>query len=183
MGNGRVYHKANDHIYMNKNSKMNLNGQLIIGANAHSKDRKSSVFRFDENSKLTLLGNFKFMYDADVVLFKGAELELGNDSFINSNCKIRCHNKISIGNGCAISHDFTVMDSDVHKLNGTISNGAVSIGNHVWIGTRVTILKGVSIGDGAVVSACSLVTRDVPAGALVGGIPARVIKEKVSWEL
>ena len=130
IGKGQILHNANDHFYLKNNSILELNGQLFVGANAHSKDRRSCVFRLEDNSKLSLHGNFKFMYDADVILFKGAELVLGKDSFINSNCKIRCHNKISIGDGCAISHDFTVMDSDVHKLNGTISKGDVIIGNH-----------------------------------------------------
>lgn len=57
----------------------------------------------------------------------------------------------------------------------------ISIGDHVWIGARSTILKGVSIGDGAVVAAGSLVTRDVPPGALVGGSPARMVRPKVEW--
>nr|MBQ4455475.1 acyltransferase [Clostridia bacterium] len=122
------------------------------------------------------------MYGADIVLFKGAALELGKDSFINSDCKIRCHRKIVIGDDCAISHDFTVMDSDAHKLNGHSSTEPVIIGNHVWIGTRVTILNGVHVGDGAVIAAGSIVTRDVPPGTLVGGVPMKVIKENVTWE-
>jgi acetyltransferase-like isoleucine patch superfamily enzyme len=52
----------------------------------------------------------------------------------------------------------------------------VRIGNDVWIGTRAIILPGVQIGDGAIIGAGSVVTRDVPALAVVGGVPARVIK-------
>ncbi|HHT25364.1 MAG TPA: acyltransferase [Clostridiaceae bacterium] len=122
------------------------------------------------------------MYGADIILFEGAELYLGCNSFINSDCKIRCHNKITIGDDCAISHDFTIMDSDAHKLNGKTSCGPIQIGNHVWIGTRVTILNGVQIGDGAVIAAGAVVTHDVPSKALAGGIPAKVIKEGVTWE-
>lgn len=58
----------------------------------------------------------------------------------------------------------------------------IRIGDHVWIGLRATILKGVSIGDGAVVGAGSMVIRDVPSGALVAGVPARVIRESVTWQ-
>ncbi len=56
------------------------------------------------------------------------------------------------------------------------------IGDWVWIGCRATVLKGVTIGDGAVVAAGSVVTRDVPPAALVGGNPARVLRERVTWE-
>ena len=116
-------------------------------------------------------------------MFKGAYLKLGKNSFINSGCKLRCHKEITIGDNCAISHDFTVMDSDAHALNGSRNTNPVHIGNHVWIGTRVTILNGVTIGDGAVIAAGALVTQDVPAGCLAGGIPAKVIKENVEWEI
>ena len=57
----------------------------------------------------------------------------------------------------------------------------VVIHDHVWVGARVTILKGVEIGEGAVVAAGSVVTHDVPAHALVGGNPARVIRQDVDW--
>lgn len=121
-------------------------------------------------------------YGADIILFNEACLKLGRDSFINSDCKIRCHKQIVIGNDCAISHDFTIMDSDAHEICGNRNTKPVYIGNHVWIGTRVTVLSGVNIGDGAVVAAGALVTNDVPAGALVGGVPAHIIREKVEWE-
>jgi hypothetical protein len=55
------------------------------------------------------------------------------------------------------------------------------IGDRVWIGCGATVLSGVSIGDGAVVGAASVVTADVPAGVVVAGTPARVIHEGVSW--
>ena len=75
------------------------------------------------------------------------------------------------------------MDRDYHKLESeTEVYKPVTIGNHVWIGCRCLILKGVTIGDGAVVAAGSVVTRDVPGGALVGGNPAKIIKEKVTWK-
>ena len=82
-----------------------------------------------------------------------------------------------------ISHDFTVMDSDAHALEGSRNTNPVHIGNHVWIGTRVTILNGVTVGDGAVIAAGSVVTKDVAPNSLVGGVPAKMIKNKVEWEV
>jgi acetyltransferase-like isoleucine patch superfamily enzyme len=71
------------------------------------------------------------------------------------------------------------MDSDYHDLNDHSLPGKsspVKIGDNVWLGARATVLKGVTIGDGAVVAAGALVTRDVPSRTVVAGVPARVIK-------
>lgn len=78
---------------------------------------------------------------------------------------------------------FTIMDSDAHYLEGDNHTNPIHIGNHVWIGSRVTILNNVTIGDGAVIAANSVVTGDVKAHTLVGGCPAKVIRENVEWSL
>lgn len=180
-GNGKIHLKKSDHLIVNKSARINLKGSIELSSLSMGDNRRTSLLRMDENSTLDCNG-FSFMYGADIILFKGAHLELGKNSFINSDCKIRCHKEITIGEDCAISHDFTVMDSDAHELDGKRNTNPVHIGNHVWIGTRVTILNGVTVGDGAVIAAGSLVNRDVPAGSLVGGVPAKVIKEKVNWK-
>lgn len=154
---------------------------LSFGSCYRCRSGRPSILTLGKGSRVVVKGSFDFYYGADVQLFDGAVLTLG-DSFINSDCKVRCHESITIGNGCAISHDFTVMDSNAHKLDGSRGTAPVTIGDHVWIGTRVTVLPGVTIGDGAVVAAGALVTMDVPTGALVGGVPAKVIREHVKWE-
>ena len=160
-----------------------LNGDLRIGANDIKRGLRPSSIRLDTNSCIETKGSFSIMYNADIVLFGGAVLSLGKDSFINSNCIIRCHNRISIGDQCAISHDFTVMDSNAHELNGDRTPKEVIIGNHVWIGTRVTILPGVHVGDGAIIAAGSVVTKDVESNTLVAGNPARQVKTSVEWNI
>ena len=180
-GKGFLIKDGCDKLKLSKSSRLILNGDLRLNSNRVGKNFRPSILRMDENSELECHG-FSFMYGADIILFKGSHLELGKGSFINSDCKIRCHKEITIGESCAISHDFTVMDSDAHELDGNRNTNPVHIGNHVWIGTRVTILNGVTVGDGAVIAAGSLVTKDVPAGSLVGGVPAKVIKEKVEWK-
>ncbi len=180
-GNGKLFLHEKSHAVFGSGSILALSGNLNFGSCYRGSSGRPSLLTFGEGSKMVVKSNFNFYYGADVQLFAGATLILG-DGFINSDCKIRCHQSISIGDGCAISHDFTVMDSNAHMLNGSRGTAPVVIGDHVWIGTRVTVLPGVVIGDGAVVAAGTLVTKDVPAGALVGGVPAKIIREHVEWE-
>lgn len=180
-GRGKIICDWTDSLKIDPTSKIILNGNLCLNQNRKGYNGRTSILRMDKKSVLHIEGNFNFSYDADIILFPKAVLSLGKGSFINSNCKIRCHREISIGQYCAISHDFTVMDSDAHSLNGHTYRKPVHIGNHVWVGTRVTILKGVTIGDGAVLAAGSVVVHDIPKRCLAAGIPAKVIKENVTW--
>ncbi len=112
-----------------------------------------------------------------------AEIVIGSRTYIGDRTEIHAGQRVSIGDGCDISWDCVIMDRDYHKLNTEKEVFApVTIGNHVWIGCKATILKGVTIGEGAVIAAGSVVTKDVPARALVGGNPARILKEEVTWK-
>ena len=113
-----------------------------------------------------------------LAVFKGAELFIGEDSFING-ARIAAKTKISIGNNVHIAPEVVIMDSDFHDKKDLSNEGvssAITIRNNVWIATRVTILKGVEIGEGAVVAAGSVVTKNVIPYTLVGGVPAKFIK-------
>lgn len=82
---------------------------------------------------------------------------------------------ISIGDDTIIGYNTVILAHEF--LQRELRTGPVEIGKNVMIGANVTILPGVRIGDGATVSACSLVNQDVPAGALAGGVPARVLAD------
>ena len=84
---------------------------------------------------------------------------------------------ITIGRDCKIARDVIIMDTDQHALpNSELVARPVTIEDRVWIGARAIVLKGVTIGHDAVVGAGSVVTRDVPPGAVVGGVPARILR-------
>lgn len=178
----KICRTCEDYLMIDDSAVINLGGTLILGENRKEANGRSSILRMDKESVLQVKGNFSFYYGADIVLFQRAKLILGRNSYINSDCKIRCRNEIKIGNKCAISHDFTVMDSDFHKINGKDLSKPVIIEDHVWIGTRVTVLKGVTIGEGSIVAAGSVVTKDIPPRCMAAGVPAKVIKEDVEWE-
>ena len=109
----------------------------------------------------------------------GKNITIGKDVFINSGCHFQDQGGIEIGDGALIGHN-VVLATINHDLNPKENRknhyAAIKIGAHVWIGSNATVLPGVTIGDYAVVAAGAVVTRDVPAMTVVGGVHARVLK-------
>jgi acetyltransferase-like isoleucine patch superfamily enzyme len=139
-----------------------------------------SLLEMQENSTLNIKNGFQVCPGCHIIVVKGATLSLGS-GYINRNSKIKCFDSIEIGENVVISENCTIWDSDVHTIQCTDRTKPIKIGNHVWIGTNCVILKGVTIGDGAVIAAGSVVNRDIPSKALVGGVPAKVLRENVNW--
>ena len=176
-----IYNPRLTHFMFGRGAAIQLNGNLEIGANSFGNNKRSNLLRIDEGGTVVVDGGFKFMYGLDAIVFKGGKLVCGKGSFINSDCKLRCHKSILIGQDCKISHDFTVMDSDVHHLNGDNHTSEVVIGDHVWIGTRVTVLSGSKIGAGSVVAAGAVVRGEYPPNSLIGGVPAKILRSDIEW--
>lgn len=105
---------------------------------------------------------------------------MGENSVINSNCRIDTRGGIEIGSNVSISEDVILLTAD-HDLDSTDFKGRnkkIIIYDFVWIGTRTMLLPGVTIGEGAVVAAGSVVTKNVDSLAVVGGVPAKFIRER-----
>jgi acetyltransferase-like isoleucine patch superfamily enzyme len=109
----------------------------------------------------------------------GKNLTLGEDVFINQGCRFQDTGGISIGDGSLIGHGsiLTTLNHAVDpRRRADMTPAPVVIGRQVWLGASVTVVPGVTIGDGAIVGAGAVVTKDVPANAIVGGVPARLIR-------
>ena len=106
-------------------------------------------------------------------------LKIGNGTYLNRNTLIVCEDRVEIGKNCKIAWDVIIMDSDLHPINESspIVNKPVYIEDDVWIGCRSIILKGVTIGHGAVIAAGSVVTKNIPPRTVYGGSPAKLIAE------
>jgi len=111
---------------------------------------------------------------------RGASLSLGS-GYINTGLNLACFHLIEIGRGVQIAENISIRDSDNHPVVGNQRTKPIRIGDHVWIGMNTTILKGVSVGNGAVIAPGSVVVRDVPARSLVAGVPAVVKKTDIDW--
>jgi len=173
------------------------NGALLAGCtvDCRSGESKDRVV-FGRNSVLSC----RIVLERNI-----GTVSVGNDSFIGGS-QIICAHRIDIGSNVLVSWGCNIVDHDSHSLDwsdraedvrkwreGLLTGGlekasalknwdvvemaAIKIQDKVWLGMNVTVLKGVTIGEGAVVAAGSIVTKDVPPWTLVAGNPARVIKE------
>ena len=107
-----------------------------------------------------------------------AELKIGDKVFLNHGVHLSVSKKVIIGNNVNIAEDCLIIDNDFHKVGkAEIKTEAIIIGNDVWISSRSTILRGVNIGDGAVIGAGSVVTKSIPAFTLAADNPAKVIRK------
>jgi acetyltransferase-like isoleucine patch superfamily enzyme len=177
---------GNSRILLQKTSKIINKGSFCMGVSPSIDivpTKQPCVLQMLEKSVLIINGRFNTESGVIISVFKDATLEVGANVIVSYNSRILCFENIKIGNDSLISWDVEVKDSDLHNISreGFVMSKPIQIGNHVLIGSRAMILKGVRIGDGAVVAAGAVVTRDVPENCLVAGVPARVVRENIKW--
>ena len=135
-------------------------------------------------------GNASIGRGSKISVGENAMLTLGEDFQITGNSEIICQKKITFGSQCLLSWDILLMDTDFHYIFDDKDNlinppRPITIGNHVWIGCKNTILKGVSIADDVIISANSTITRNVEeTNCIVGGHGkyVEIIKRNISWK-
>ncbi len=113
---------------------------------------------------------------------KTARIEIGSHTATSNNVTLIANDLIEIGENCLIGDLVSIVDSDFHAIDLNMrkkSNGEtkpVFIGDNVWLGSRVMVFKGVSIGENSVIAAGSIVSKSIPGNVVAGGIPAKVIR-------
>ena len=172
-----------------RKNKIKISGNnniLYIGKNSLLRD--SNIF-IKGNNNIIYIGDDCVVNNTSIILDnEGSEIRIGNKTSI---AKVQIVSlepyKIEIGEDCMLSYDIEIRNTDSHKIydkntNERINEGSsINIGNHVWLGMRAIILKGVTIGDNSIVAAGSIVTKDVKANTIISGNPAKQIKENVYW--
>lgn len=109
----------------------------------------------------------------------GRNTHIGKNVFINSCCHFQDQGGIFIGDGCLIGHCVvmaTLNHDHAPSKRQNLHHKPIRIGNGVWIGANAVITAGVTIGDNAIIAAGAVVTKDVPADMIAGGVPAKIIK-------
>lgn len=146
---------------------------------------------WDVFGTLVIKGHVSIGRGTKISIGREAVLTLGDNFVITGNSEIICQKEITFGSDCLLSWDILMMDTDFHhiydKSNNLINTPkAISIGNHVWIGCKNTILKGVSIADDNIISANSTITRSVnETNCIISGHgkSIEVLKKDIRWEL
>lgn len=110
----------------------------------------------------------------------GRNITVGEDVFINACCHFQDHGGVTLGDGCQIGHNvvFATLNHELSPATRKLTHPApIVLGRNVWVGSNATILQGVTIGDNAIVGAGAVVTKDVAANTIVGGVPAKFLRE------
>lgn len=186
-----------------RSSQLHICNKSLISIKKDAKielgDNSSFEFNLNEDpfkkvrySKLILSQGSKLIVNGHVQMFESVRIEcgykavlkLGDGTYINHDSEIRCRHLVDIGKRVAIAYGVLIQDSDYHPIYENDGKEkpqtlAIKIGNDVWIGANAIILKGVTIGEGAIVAAGSVVTKDVPSHSLVAGNPATLIRLNV----
>jgi len=156
--------------------------KLHLGTSFERSHFNNTNLKIDEGGELIINGIFSFHTGGVINIASGGVLEIGS-GYAAENVDISCYRNIKIGQYVAISKGVAISDSNQHTIKGMEQENLrpIIIGEHVGIGTRAMILTGVTVGDGAIIAAGAVVTRDIPEKCFVAGVPAKVIKENVEW--
>ena len=169
-------------VQLDSSGKLVLNGRLTTGVKQLKHSKMETRILIEKDSEMVVNGDFVMFGDSYIRVAPGGKLIL-HDGFINENVQITVGDVVDIGEGFTCGRDVIIRSYDGHVIDEPDYriSAPIKIGKHVWVGQGATILKGVEIGDGAIIAAGALVTKDVPSRTIVGGVPAKVIKENVKW--
>ena len=138
------------------------------------------------NGKLKIKGNYSIGRGCRFDIRRDASVSIGKGGYINCNSTIIIMHKLSIGDNCAISWNCQFLDEDFHTIDYAEKKetpNSIEIGNHVWIGCGVKVYKGTKIPGGCVVASDTVLKGKFDKeNCLIGGNPAKILKENIQWK-
>lgn len=174
--NSEVIANSDTHQYMHKLAQEALQITSIINNGYHTPEEITQLFEKLIGKKVGKnFGMFPPFY-TDC----GKNITIGDNVFLNSGCKMQDQGGITIGDGTLVGHNvvFATINHDENpSKRANMHPKPICIGKNVWIGANATILAGVTIGDGAIIAAGAVVNKDVKPFTMVGGVPAKFIKQ------
>ena len=176
-------------LRLSSKSNIEIKGRLAIKGMPLIDIRKGSRLCIGDNVTLNSKNrDYHINLHSPVKLFaegEGAEIRIGDKTRIHGTC-IHAFESVIIGKGCLIAGNCQIIDGNGHdlsfpnveeRINSKGTSSPVTIEDYVWIGANSIVLPGVTIGRGSVISANSVVVRDIPPMVVAGGNPAIIIKE------
>lgn len=167
--------------------KIRPNNHIQVGKN--TRIRYCDIFVNGENNQLIIHDGANLKGVSIELNGNNCRLEIGKNCVIGENCFFSSREngtQLSIGDNCMFSRNIKVMTSDGHDIlrNGKRINPAknIHIGSHVWLADNVTVLKGISIGNGSIVGINSTVTHSIESNSIAAGNPARIITNAIDWQ-
>jgi acetyltransferase-like isoleucine patch superfamily enzyme len=154
--------------------RMSLDGMLFLGPRVTLQIGRGATVRF---------GRWVWVGHGTKIRCHEGEVSIGDKTVLGQECTISAYQHVSIGEQCILADRVMLIDFDHNvaeverpvRVQG-IYKRDVRVGNNVWIGHGAQILRGATVGDNAIVGANAVVTKNVPANAVVAGVPARIIR-------
>lgn len=177
-------------LFFRRRINANLGNNIIM-------PNKINIENHASRNSIVISDNNEFSDDFHIRCYKNGFIKIGMYNWMSLRTQIVCAQKIEIGDFCIFGRDVYISDTNEHPVNSIIRLEAtktywktklvdryigidscpIKIGDNVWIGERAIILKGVTIGDNAVIAAGSVVTKNVDKNTIVAGNPAKFIKK------
>jgi acetyltransferase-like isoleucine patch superfamily enzyme/coenzyme F420-reducing hydrogenase beta subunit len=169
-------------ISIDKGARVFLQAPFCMGEKHIIKSNNDTRLAIEDFGRMIVNGRFDMRQGTFIWIKRSGTLEIGG-GFMHEGTHITCGNYIKIGKNCHIAKDVVIRDLDGHYIEEPKyrTSKPVCIGDNVWLGYRSMVLKGVTIGDGAVIAAGSVVVKDVPPYCIAAGNPAKVIRQNIKW--
>jgi acetyltransferase-like isoleucine patch superfamily enzyme len=172
-------------IDKDRTAKLIINGTLKISSYMYGTE--PVMIRLGKNSKLVIDGDFIIGNGTQIYLNEESNLYIGgqkNESGagITEKSRIMVKKNIVIGHDCIFSWGVFITDCDWHSISGIACQQDVHIGNHVWLASNVSVLKGVTVGDDSIIGTNTVISgKQYPHNSLILGIPGEVVKKDLTW--
>ena len=174
--NNEVVANSDTHQYMHKLAQEAMQITSIINNSYHTPEEITELFEKLIGKKV----GKNFAMFPPFYTDCGKNITIGDNVFLNSGCKMQDQGGITIGDGTLVGHNVvfaTINHDEKPAKRANMHPKPICIGKNVWIGANATILAGVTIGDGAIIAAGAVVNKDVKPFTMVGGVPAKFIKQ------
>ncbi len=181
---GNIFYPT-PHCIIHNEGKIAVKGIFILGSKKIPNSKAETRLWIEKGGVFETTGPVEIGYGSDLQVFENAHLTIGGNSNINSSGIIICGESITLGNESRMGRGVTIRDNNgKHYIDipGYKTSRPIITEDHVWYGEGATIMQGVKIGQGSIVSAKSVVVSNVPPHTIVSGNPAQVVQEDIRWK-